>query len=336
MAIITTIEQVKEVFSSPNINNEIEFIQSYITDAEQLLEKYISASVLVQLQNYHTTNSTGSAFLNKALLLSQKVVVNYAYYLLSSDGSIMLDDTGFKRMKSEFSDSAYQWQVRDFRALRLLATYKNLDLLLKHYDKNIDLADAFLYKNSDEHKRNKQYFVWNFDIFNQERSCKSFYEVDVLKPSMWDVQQNIIANNIGEDLYQDLLDANLNNDFTDDEKKLLPFIWDAVANLATARAIDEEVILFGPEGIEVKEFKAGGSNDGSQVSKNSGQLATVKKAAQEKGEAAIKRLRKFLNKNAAANKYVSYFNSDLYDDPTDTTSKSTFENKKESSLYFFG
>ena len=106
--------------------------------------------------------------------------------------------------------------------------------------------------------------------------------------------------------------------------------------LATARAIDEEILQFGPDGIEIKEFKAGGSNDGSQASKNLQQIVIVKKAAEEKGQNAIKRLRNYLNKNASANKYANYFHSDLYDDPNDTTDKSTFKNDPNSATYFFG
>lgn len=335
MAIITSNEDVKLVFSAPNINNEFGLIEPYFSEAEELLLQFIGIDVyqLVQVMYDQNTEDAKEA---RLLRLCQKAIVHQAYNLLSFDGTMMLDDTGFKRMKSEFSDSAYQWQIRDFRLARNKATYSSIEAIINLINNNITEPYGIKWLSSAEYERIKNHLPWNHSIFSQYRSCQSLEVVTKLYPSILEIQQNIIANNIGQQLYDDLIDANQNNDFTADETKILPMVIDAIANLATARALDEEILQFGPDGIEIKEFKAGGSTDGSQSSKATNQIATVKKAAEEKGQNAIKRLRIYLNKNASAEKYASYFNSNLYDDPNDSTDKSTFKNDPTSPTYFFG
>jgi hypothetical protein len=334
MAIINNIDDIKLVFSAPNINNEFGFIQPYLSEAEELLLQFIGPAVFDLIQGYYDGNSEGKK--RRLLLLSQKAIVHQAYNLLSYDGTMILDDTGFKRMKSEFSDSAFQWQLRDFRLARNKATYSSIEGVINHINDNLDQQYGAEWFASKEYDKIKNHLPWCHSVFSQYRSCQSLEVVVKLYPSILEIQQNTIANNIGQQMYDDLIYANKQNVFDDDQKMILPMVIDAVSNLATARAMDEEILQFGPDGIEIKEFKAGGSNDGSQSSKATNQIAVVKKAAEEKGQNAIKRLRIYLNKNASANKYTSYFNSSLYDDPNDSTDKSTFKNDPNSPTYFFG
>lgn len=332
MPIITSLEDVKLVFSAPNINNEFGLIEPYFSEAEELLLQFIGLDVFQLVQVMYDENTTD---LKEARLLRfcQKAIVHQAYNLLTFDGTMMLDDTGFKRMKSEFSDSAYQWQIRDFRLARTKATYSSIEGIINLINDNITEPYGIEWLSSKEYEKIKNHLPWNHSIFSQYRSCQSLEVVTKLYPSILEIQQNIIANNIGQQLYDDLIDANQNNNFTPDETKILPMVIDAIANLATARALDEEILQFGPDGIEIKEYKGG---DGASAVKNLQQIAIVKKAAEDKGQNAIKRLRIYLNKNASAEKYTSYFNSNLYDDPSDTTDKSTFKNDPKSATYFFG
>lgn len=332
MAIINSTDDVKLVFSAPNINNEFEFVQPYISEAETLLLEFIGQDVYDLVQTYYDTPSEDAKEV-RLLLFCQKVLVHQAYYLLSFDGSIMLDDTGFKRIKTEFADSAYQWQMRDFRNARTKVIWETLEQIIKLINANITEAYGIQWLSSDEYETIKNYLAWNHQLFNEQRSCKSLQVVHKLRPSMLDVQQNIIANNITEELLADLIEGNHDNNLTADENKILPMVIDAIVNLATARAMDEEIIQFGSDGIELNEYKGA---DGSSATKNIEQFSIVKKAAEAKGQAALKRLRNYLNKHAAADKYPDYFNSDLYDDPTDTTEKSTFVNDPNSPTFFFG
>lgn len=332
MAIILSTEDVKLVFSAPNINNEFQFIQPYLSDAETLLLEFIGQDVYDLIQDYYD-NGTEDAKEQKLLLMSQKVLVHQAYHLLSFDGSMMLDDTGFKRIKTEFADSAYQWQIRDFRNARIKIIWESLDSIIKLINANITEPYGIEWLSSDEYEIIKNYLAWNHQLFNEQRSCKSLQVVYKLRPSMLDIQQNIIANNITDELLADLIEGNHDNNLSADENKILPMVIDAIVNLATARAMDEEIIQFGFDGIEINEFK---TTDGNNSTKNQEQFTVVKKAAEAKGMAAIKRLRNYLNKNASASKYISYFNSNLYDDPSDSTEKSVFQNDPKSPTFFFG
>lgn len=335
MAIINNIDDIKLVFSAPNINNEYGFIQPYLSEAEELLLQFIGLDVYNWVQEMYDRN-TEETKEARLLRLCQKAIVHQAYNLLSFDGTMMLDDSGFKRMKSEFSDSAFQWQLRDFRLARNKATYGSLEGVINLINENIEEPYGLVWADSKEYEKIKNHLPWCHSIFSSYRSCQSLEVVVKLYPSILEIQQNTIANNIGQQMYDDLIYANKQSAFDDDQKMILPMVIDAVSNLATARAMDEEILQFGPDGIEIKEFKAGGSNDGSQASKNLQQIVIVKKAAEEKGQNAIKRLRNYLNKNATANKYANYFHSDLYDDPNDNTNKSTFKNDPNSPTYFFG
>jgi hypothetical protein len=159
--------------------------------------------------------------------------------------------------------------------------------------------------------------------------------LNAIGPSLRNIQEDIIKENIGEDLYLELLDECFEDDYSADNDKILPFIYKAIAHLSIANCIDENIIEFNENGASLISFEGATTGAGDkQNPADSSTLKYMKDEALKKGQAAVKQLRDYLNANASAEKYNAYFESDLYQDPNDTSISKTFTNKSGGT--FFG
>lgn len=320
-----SIEDVKAVFSAPNINNEFSTIQTYIEDAVPVITQFIGIAydALVEApENTYYLNITPQV---------KRALINLAYYSYAKDGSMQINDSGFHRTEDENNKSAYRWQVETFKEQRLSVAWSAISEMLILFNRDAILSE---WKDTDERKDTMKYLIWNVNLFRSYRSVDSFRTVYQLRNSMLHVQEEIIASNIGSEFYQELLTQNLSRQISDNNKKILPFIYKAIAHLSVARGIDEGLLSTGEDGICLKNSV---TREGKvEIQAELDRIQFVKTEAEKKGQAAIAELRTYLNQNSSATVYPLYFNNkDLYDDPNDLIEKSTFRNESTSPTFGF-
>lgn len=322
--IIKTQDELKAVYGSPNINNSIESVASFFEDAVQdFIIPYLSQAQYNKLIEDYNDNSTDEdhiALLKKV----QKAAAHFGYSYYSDDGDFQLTDHGMVRIESTDEKTVYAAQVRRFKRARLRDGWNAIDNLLMFLDANKDKYTEWA--ESDEYINIKSFFIWNTKEYRKYRLIKNLGVLDALEGCAIHVQDEIIRRNIGDDLYTELKEETLTS-YSEDNSPLLPFINKAIAHLIIDRAIDEGLVDFSDEGVTLRSFEDKDHGGEKADVADMRTIQFVKSEAKKKGEAAVYDLRAYLNKNASATKYASYFESDLYDDPTDTTDDVKFTNQ---------
>lgn len=321
-----TTSEIKAVFSAPNINNEVDSIASYCDSAALLyVIPYLSQAqynkLLEDLENNIDTEPH-----KKLLDKVRRAVIHFAYYLYSDDGDMQIGDRGFVRIEGSDEKTAYSGQINKFKRARLRDGWNSLEDMVSLLQS--DKTTYSLWAASDEYKSIKNFFIWTTKEYRKYRAIKHLGVLDGLEGCAIHIQDGLIKNNLGDQLYDLLKTELLTDSFSADNAKLIPFINEAIAHLIVERGLDEGLVKFSDEGVSMASFEdkdhGGSKSDPAELNR----ISEVRNEAKKKGDSAIKRLRTFLNNNASATKYASYYDSDLYDDPNDTTDKQTFQNQQ--------
>jgi hypothetical protein len=334
--IITTIEELKAAFSAPNVNNDVTGIQSYLKLAESFIMPYISRDqwdALVEYYNEGNTPDTPNEYFDKLLSAARIPLVHYAYYLYADDGDMNISDKGFTRFETSDEKTPYATQMRRFKRARLRDAWQGMHDMLMLLNGN--MSEFQDWAGSEEYAELKKSFIWNVEQFRKYRKIEGMRTLDAIRPSLRNIQEDLIQANIGHDLYEQLLDECFEDEYSEDNLKILPYIYKSMAHLSIANCIDENIIEFNENGASLISFEGAQTGAGDkQNPADFSSLQFIKDEALKKGHAAMKQLRDYLNANASADKYTAYFESDLYLDPNDSTKTTTFKNKSGGT--FFG
>jgi hypothetical protein len=329
--IFTTQEQIKEVFSAPNVNNEFDSMKSYLDSAARdYVQPYLSIAQWNKLVTDFEDNVDTDAH-NDLLKKARVALIHFAYLLYTDDGEMQISDRGFTRIEADDEKTAYSGQIEKFKRARLRDGWNAIEDMLRLLQAG--KATYTLWAASDEYKDIKNFFIWTTAQYRKYRAIKNLGVLDGLEGCALHIQDGIIKNNVGDTLYTLLKSELLADNFSADNLLIIPFIREAIAHLIVERGLDEGLIELSSDGISLVSFedkdRGGLKTDPADMAR----LSLVKTEAKKKGEAAIKSLRNFLNANASSTRYTSYFESDLYDDPTDTTDKQTFQNAEGGTFF---
>lgn len=314
-------------FISANVNNTWDTISPYVDEAEEKTLAILGNETLDWLKS-GLEDETPTVEYTALLKLVRRAQANFAYLLFAADGTMQISDTGFLQVEEGGRKSAFQWQVRDFKKARnergWEALHQTLRLLVKERDTYTQWSE------SDAIGEVLSVWLPTLQDFNKYRRIDGFETLWALRPAMLFVQEEIIRENIGLDLYEALAEKFIDDDLDADDKALMHYILPVVAHLSVERASHELNFRFSANGLRVEGIEANTSANEFDKNAERTDAFNVRQDAATKGAAALKRLRRFLNEKASTAKYAAYFNSELYEAPG---TGSTFKNAEGGSFF---
>jgi hypothetical protein len=292
-----------------NITNNWDTIAPYVEKGLDYLLPYLSEAQHTALLAVADEQSPTATNL-KLLKLARRALANIAYYLYQPFSSVNVTDRGLTQEK----DTAMPFEQMQFARACREAGYAALSKMLEYLITN--QATFTTWKGSAE--RAKLYeclFVTEAD-FKTYRMVDGLDTIEALKPSIIHIQQEIIASNITDAVYTDLLSKHLTYAVSGNTATLLNKCRKTIAHLSVAYAANMLNYKLTANGLRIENeiaiYRTNRSNEVVDRKINH----DVMKDAQEKGDAALKELRKFMNATSAADVYPSYYNSDLYEADT--------------------
>lgn len=324
--IFTSIEEIKR-YTPPNVNNDFNTISPYLQRALTFIYPYLSRDLYTELDDDYAAGNDDPQT-NYLLQHAQRALACFAYYIYVDEGTVMLDDSGIRRIEDDTYKSAHQWQTIRFKESMYNAGYAALEELLYYLQQNKNTYSAWTASN--EYVELKTYFHYLSSTFAKYRRISGAGLLYELRPSMLHIQEELIQANIGADLYTELLQENETGTFSADNAALMPYIYKAVAHLSVERALQEQILTLDKAGLSISSLKT----DREIMAVDADRLAAYAKDAMEKGNAALKELKQYLNTNASATKYASYFSSSLYTNPAESANGVVFRNTSENTTFF--
>ena len=310
-------DEVK-LYVPANVNNDFESIRSSIENAQLLFIKPVLGDQLYnELLELHNGETEPSDLLAEAIVHIQRSLAHFAYHIYAPYGQVQITDSGFQIESTQTHKQAFQWMIDKIDEAFLRDGYIHLEELLKFLYANQNEDDLSAWISTEEHTTLYRTFIrYTSDC---ARSLQGRAILNILRPTIHELELTLIPNSITTDLTDELLDQVKNNDVTPDNSKLLPFIRRVITHEAIARCYDEFMVEETTNGLILRSL-AGTNGDNRKVTPaDVERISIAQRKAKEKASAALLELRTYLNKNATSEKYPDYFNSDLYQAPTDET-----------------
>lgn len=243
--------------------------------------------------------------------LCRFATANYAYLLYTPFGQVNISKSGIHIETSETKKTAFQWQLDELKSGLINAAFIGLENLLKFLEIKKGIFTAWA--SSETFTLLHDSFINSADDFDEYyRISKSRLTFLAVKPIIRIIEQNLLYNNLGKDLY-DLLKSEIQADNIAAENKLLlnQYIKPALANLTMARALSQLSVRITENGVVVF---MGSLSQNTRYFLPAGEdaISRLYQQAITDGNNALEGTKRFLNANASPSAYPSYYNSSLY------------------------
>ena len=290
--LVLVLDDVKSLAAIDFVSG-FDVLEPFILDNENwLTRRYIGTALLSKLALVRTPAEIGDApsdLYKNLLLIAQGIVINRSLMQYIPEGQLDISENGIRISTSETKKTAFPWQIEKLERRYLDASNEKIEQLLELLFEN----DITEWKDSDIAKRIRGNFVNSakqFDLyFSINESHRTFLS---LASDISYIERVYLKTILGEAFFLELRDKvakgedKLPQSPTDADKKYLTLI-----DLVRAA-----VVL----------LTANYAGSSLQRTDDIDQRATH----------AQQQLKEFLNTNASAQLFTTYFNSNKYTSPT--------------------
>lgn len=328
MSLITSIDQVKG-FSSINVSNTLAVWQPYLDEAEETFIKPVIGETLIAELDEYIEGSTEDAELEALLEKVRKPLVLYALYLGADEMAISVSAAGIQVVTTETHKPAAQYQVQNLKESWMRRAHVAMDVLLSYLEENKTTFTSY-----DSHYND--YFLRSAAEFQEHQDIRSSRRVYIqLLPIIKSIEKKYIRPTLSEAYFNELKEALQGSTaLSEDDQAIVDLIGPALAHLAMARALQEisiDILDWGIFATAVSTF----DNVVVKQSANADKIAMMVKACQQDGEAELKELQEYLDTNATAEKYATYYASSRRYDPDteDVETRGEFINDTNNGIF---
>lgn len=328
MSLITNILQIRGA-STILISNTLANWQPYLSEAEETFIKPVIGKDLLKSLDDEANGSASAESKYDALLDRMRIATAlYGIYLGVDEMSVSISASGIQEISNETRKPAPLYKVKNLKESLIARANRQLDLALEYIENNLSDFPEYDALDNDLFIHNAKEFQEHVDIRGSRRVFIA------MKAVMKNIEKRYIRATLSDAFYNELktaLQSSSSDGMSADDLAVIDLIRPAVAHLTIARALKEISI----DTLDWGVFDTAGNTfenvQGKQAA-NAGRIGMMIDANQKDGEADLKELQMFLDKNASATKYAAYFNSDVYADPA-ADRPSIFKNGKDKSLF---
>lgn len=241
--------------------------------------------------------------------LAQLAMTHYIY-----KENIQKNNGGINMRSSNESKQAFQWMVDDANWAYAQTGFRRLDSVLTYMENNKGNYSTWV--NSDAYTITKKFYINTtkqfHQIFHISESRRLFMK---LWPDMQSIEDQVIAEAIGEDFHNELKAAILADTVTADQLVLIEKIQKAVGHLTISKGLDNLFVDINERGLLMIGTGSISSNSRKADPVRDTILGKMISDARTTGNTYLKNVVEHLNKNASEALFSTYFESDLYEDP---------------------
>jgi hypothetical protein len=319
MALITTIQEVKQVLSISNMDLD-DAIPDMATTQEVRLTPYLGDDFSNELQDAYNkltkpleegeTSPEVSDKLKKLIPYVQRVLAPFAYADNLGSVQAKLTSAGVRRFTSENMPSVYRWEYEELKQVLLSKAYASLETLLKFLQKNAN--DYPTWENGIGLKMRQSLLIKNGADFSDYFKLHQPYQTyHMLISCMRDVDELYIIPLLGSTFYNSIKILTSPSEL---EAELIHKLKFAIANLTISQAAEKLPVRIDANGFTVMNSH-GDSASNQQMSASEVVIGTLKQKTLIDGRKYIAGIRQFLNKHASSDVFKLYFESDKYTAP---------------------
>jgi hypothetical protein len=311
MALLTNDKNLVKEFVRINFINQLSSFPNWeVAEQRHLLpmigdEMYAKLAVIAADAD---ANDQDKELLKKA----RAIIAPLAYLIELPLIHTQLTDAGLRVISTANMEAAHRWEFNKaedyFQDAGAFAIEAFLKFLFQHKadyaewtgSEEFKALDALVFKTGAE-------FANYFPLSQPYRLFWDF------RPLIKEVQDFYIISAIGEEFLTELLQA---ANPSDEQKAAVVLIKKAVAQYTIIKAIEKRSTQIGTNGFTVKvtgsyiEDASAGKDNAPDA-----RLSLLYASCERAGDSYLLQLKEYLNKNASAALFATYFNSPLYETP---------------------
>lgn len=328
MSLITNITQIKEA-STILISNTLANWKPYLAEAEDtFIKPVIGKNLLKALDDEANGSASGVSKYDELLTRMRISTALYGLYLGIDEMAVSISASGIQEISNETRKPAPLYKVKNLKESLIARANRQLDLALEYIEEH--LSDFPEYDALDD-----DLFIHNAKEFQEHVDIRGSRRVFIaMKGVMKNIEKRYIRPTLSDAFYSEMktaLQSSSSSGMSADDQAVIDLIRPAIAHLTIARALKEISIDMLDWGVFDTAGNTFDNIQGKQEA-NATRIGMMIDANQLDGEADLKELQIFLDKNASATKYSTYFNSDVYADPA-ADRPSLFVNGKDKSIF---
>lgn len=308
---------IKPLVSGAFSNFNIESLQSYIDSS---VDSYMIPLFGVDFCEQIEDGTISDVKARKPFLMA---LANWAFFKYASDGALNISDAGLTQYDDGQSKGAYQWQVRNFKRERENVACPAMFKLFNYLEAN--LASFTQYRDCEERYLFVGVPIRGYAYFNNWQKVKGFCTYVAMRSELGKAMMDLGCI-ITESLTNDVVSAVKARNYDADMLALLPYVEQYMAAKALKYALISLPIVITPAGVYVSERHSMNRNDTEERSDGHA-IGKLTRQMDNDLRQASHLLSSFLDKNASASKYSSYYNEVVLpnaDKNTDQTGLNTF------------
>jgi hypothetical protein len=311
--------------------------QRYITEIlgadllTALVEAYQAASITVSGRKLQNNGSVMDADLFTLLPYVQKPLAKLTLGISADRMAISLGETGYKSAQDNAAMPASSGQIWHYKEEYFNAGYNDLESLIQFLQENAD--DYTGWASTSEYADTLAHFINTAKDFTKyypklNNSRRIFANI---KGCMGKIENFIIKPELGPDFYDEIKAEILASNISADTLAILPLIQAATACLTIAKALKEMVAELSNTGLVITQVPS--IINRSTTAAPGSLTAMVITEAEKDGRTYLRELKKYLDTNASAVLYPTYYASDQRTDLAETENPVEFINDTDNKYF---
>lgn len=251
------------------------------------------------------------------LELIQEAVANFAIELFIPQANAHVSDHGISVQENEHSKPAEWWRIKDLVRKHAQAGEEALEEAVLFLEKSGNFNS---WNSSDQKKELEKLLLRSLDSFKDHYALLAggYLTYLVLKPHIQNAQGLYLEPTLGKDVLQSFLD------YTGTDDKILEAIGiaqKACAFISLGLASKSNLFEVTPLGFRKRLTTTSNTFIDKTTEASQNELFHFKEEAFKLGNAYLQKLTDYLNENASSTLFTEWFDSDLYQDPANTTGR---------------
>lgn len=327
-----TISEIR-AFVPANISNNIKTLEPAIRLAtEEFIIPAIGKAQYEALLSFYDggvseETEAVKASLAALLLKVQLPLAHLLYYTGLATLNVSITDAGLQIIEGDGWKAANPWQVDDLRRHFCENGFKGLDYLLTFLEENQE--NYALWKASEAYTLERANFINSVRDFNRQLQINnSRFTFQALRPNMSRVEDLYLKPALNT-FYSELKSRIRENVLVPGDAEVIALAQPAVAYFTAASAILELSVEITASGFMISPYRPVVTTATKQMEINL--TASRREKYEQLGNMYLKDLVDYLNANASAELYASYYLSPVYQAPG-TADKDIYQ-PKEGGIY---
>jgi hypothetical protein len=262
--------------------------------------------------------------------LVQRALINFAYYVGADEYSLHITDAGIQIVTDETHKTAFQWQIEAIKSSWLNKAYLFSDVVLVYLESHMAYYPSWV--SSDSFTERMDTLLYTTRLFNDAFHIKNSRRLFLaLKPIIRSIESKYVAYTLSQEYYDSLLVLLKTSKLTAEDELILKKVRPAIAHLAMSEAITRFSIEIFPEGVYSNLVSSFITSSAKNPAQKFDKSVAIEKLLAE-GLAEMQGVQLYLDANASASKYKTYFESSRFVDPTKTPNRSEFVNTPQKGI----